>query len=317
MLSNNIKSLRKQKGLTQKELADMLHVTSQAVSRWELGDVEPSVDTVSDMARIFEVNVSDLISASSVTLGSAAVIEAASAQSEPQYEQIEPTIIYQQPVVEKVVYEQPKPVLAVCEVCNKPIYDGGDLFRDVETHRSGRSSYTTKKVMCKSCYDKKKEKERKQKELARQQQIQFGISRRHKGYVWSAIFALIVLGGGVIALNSFNLMTGGLIALCIIGAIMTFTFSSCMFMNNTFIAETFLSISEWGFVKMPGVIFSFDLDGIIWLITIKLTLFVLGIMLAVGAAALALAICLVLSVFTYPFSLYISIHEPERTETII
>ena len=35
MLSNNIKSLRMQNGLTQKELADKLHITSQAVSRWE------------------------------------------------------------------------------------------------------------------------------------------------------------------------------------------------------------------------------------------------------------------------------------------
>lgn len=39
MQSQNIKMFRMQKGLTQKELADLLHVTAQAVSRWEKGDV--------------------------------------------------------------------------------------------------------------------------------------------------------------------------------------------------------------------------------------------------------------------------------------
>ena len=61
MISKNIKALRMQKGLTQKELADLLHVTSQAVSRWEKGDVEPSIDTISEMASIFEVTTDEII----------------------------------------------------------------------------------------------------------------------------------------------------------------------------------------------------------------------------------------------------------------
>ena len=61
MISDNIKELRKQKGLTQKELADLLHVTSQAVSRWEMGNVEPSVDTIVNMAKIFEVTTDEII----------------------------------------------------------------------------------------------------------------------------------------------------------------------------------------------------------------------------------------------------------------
>ena len=61
MISKNIKALRMQKGLTQKELADLLHVTSQAVSRWEKGEVEPSIDTISEMANIFEVTTDEII----------------------------------------------------------------------------------------------------------------------------------------------------------------------------------------------------------------------------------------------------------------
>ena len=39
-IGNNIKRLRIKKGLTQKDLADKIHVTFQAVSRWENNLVE-------------------------------------------------------------------------------------------------------------------------------------------------------------------------------------------------------------------------------------------------------------------------------------
>lgn len=56
-----IKELRKKKGLTQNELADKLHVTYQAVSRWENGDTEPSYDTLKQLATIFECTTDELL----------------------------------------------------------------------------------------------------------------------------------------------------------------------------------------------------------------------------------------------------------------
>lgn len=38
MLSENIKTLRKARGLSQQELAERLHVVRQTVSKWEQGD---------------------------------------------------------------------------------------------------------------------------------------------------------------------------------------------------------------------------------------------------------------------------------------
>lgn len=61
MLQHNIKSLRLQNGLTQKQLADELHVTPQAVSRWENGEVEPSVSAIGEMAKIFNVSYDELM----------------------------------------------------------------------------------------------------------------------------------------------------------------------------------------------------------------------------------------------------------------
>lgn len=61
MLNENLKKLRKQKGLTQEELASQLHVVRQTVSKWEKGVSVPDADTVSRLAEIFEVNVCDLL----------------------------------------------------------------------------------------------------------------------------------------------------------------------------------------------------------------------------------------------------------------
>lgn len=61
MLQHNIKLLRQQKSMTQKQLADELHVTPQAVSRWENGEVEPSVSAIGEMAKIFGVTYDELM----------------------------------------------------------------------------------------------------------------------------------------------------------------------------------------------------------------------------------------------------------------
>ena len=61
MLGETIKRLRMEQGLTQKELAEKLFVTPQAVSRWENGEVEPSVATISSLAKIFGVSASTLL----------------------------------------------------------------------------------------------------------------------------------------------------------------------------------------------------------------------------------------------------------------
>ena len=57
MVGDNIKSLRMKAGLTQKDLAEKLFVTSQAVSRWENGDVEPSISTLQSLSDIFNVSI--------------------------------------------------------------------------------------------------------------------------------------------------------------------------------------------------------------------------------------------------------------------
>ena len=61
MLNENIKALRKTKGLTQDELAIRLHVVRQTVSKWEKGLSVPDAEMLQRIAEVFEVNVSQLL----------------------------------------------------------------------------------------------------------------------------------------------------------------------------------------------------------------------------------------------------------------
>lgn len=60
-VGKNIKKLRKEKNITQDQLAEQLHVTRQAVSNWEIGKTQPDIETLSAMAAYFEVTVEELI----------------------------------------------------------------------------------------------------------------------------------------------------------------------------------------------------------------------------------------------------------------
>jgi transcriptional regulator with XRE-family HTH domain len=57
-----IQELRKQKGLTQEELAQSLYVSRTAISKWESGRGYPNIDSLKAMARFFGVTVDELLS---------------------------------------------------------------------------------------------------------------------------------------------------------------------------------------------------------------------------------------------------------------
>ena len=61
MLNENIKALRKTKGLTQDELAIRLNVVRQTVSKWEKGLSVPDAEMLQKIAEVFEVDVSKLL----------------------------------------------------------------------------------------------------------------------------------------------------------------------------------------------------------------------------------------------------------------
>lgn len=56
-----VKELRKEKGLTQEQLAEQFNVSRRTVSRWETGSNLPELDILTEMADYYEVELRELL----------------------------------------------------------------------------------------------------------------------------------------------------------------------------------------------------------------------------------------------------------------
>lgn len=61
MIEDKIILYRKRKGLTQEELADLLAVSRQTITKWESGSVLPSLDYIIKLADIFKITIDSLV----------------------------------------------------------------------------------------------------------------------------------------------------------------------------------------------------------------------------------------------------------------
>ena len=281
MIGDNIRRLRAEKGMTQKEIADRLFVTAQAVSRWENGEVEPSLNTITELAKIFEVSVDAL-------LGVATESEPApEAEPEPQPE---PTVIIEKEYVYK---EPPKQVLALCHRCNSPIYDQKEIVR------------VGGDVWCKKC-------DHGVKSFQKSQAVKKEERRRVLSFIFGGLFAALCIILGVV-----NTVSGGTATDAVVGIVLGyagFALISCWLLCNTFVGEMMGDIYSWAFVDFPGVIFSLDFDGLVFLIGVKILFFVLGILLSLLCGALALVVGAIVSMFVYPYAIVKSYRHPEDND---
>lgn len=61
-----LQTLRKQRGLTQEELAESLYVSRTAISKWESGRGYPNIEPLNAIAAFFSVTIDALLSGDEV-----------------------------------------------------------------------------------------------------------------------------------------------------------------------------------------------------------------------------------------------------------
>jgi len=273
MIGEKIKKLRLENSLTQKDLAEKLYVTAQAVSRWENNEVEPSITTIAEIAKVFNISMSELLG-----------------------EEQQPVKVVKET---EYVYKEQKPILAVCEQCNKPIYDGIEIVRLTDYDYMGN---TTTKILCKTCDDKNKKQ-------AHETAVYQGIQRRKKSFLWGSIFTVLIVIVALVATLIAKASTGIVVG-ATVGSLLFFPFLSCLYLDNNFIWDMVETVASWS-IRLPGLIFELSLDGIIWLLTVKLLFWILGGLVSILCFILAIILGLAISIFVYPFALSKNLKHPE------
>jgi len=61
LIGKFLKELRKEKNITQEQLADKLNVSGRTVSRWETGNNMPDISILVEMAELFDVSIPEII----------------------------------------------------------------------------------------------------------------------------------------------------------------------------------------------------------------------------------------------------------------
>ena len=159
-----IAKLRRENGMTQADLGKALNVTFQAVSKWERDESFPDFETMSKMAKLFDVPISYFEDG----------VKNANQTSDSKPEQQQP----------QTTAQQQKHMIGFCKECGKIVYEG--------------DAASTSPIICKSCADKKEDEE-KQRENAR---LKDAHGTRNCGLIWSAFLTAAALAIAIITLVS-------------------------------------------------------------------------------------------------------------------
>ena len=58
---DKLKSIRKECGMTQKNVYEILGVSPNCYASWEQGRTQPDIDTIKKLCKIFDVSADDLL----------------------------------------------------------------------------------------------------------------------------------------------------------------------------------------------------------------------------------------------------------------
>lgn len=286
-----IKKLRNENHLTQKELADQLHVTFQTVSKWENNSNEPDFSTLKELAKIFHCSIEELFN------------EDDEKEEKENKETKAPEVV----------------IAGVCRDCGKELHKE-DLIHNVK--RKTGNGVKEKVVLCDDCYQKQEQEiDKRVNEIehsldskldSKGKGIFASIASRSdkKPLIWGIVLGIIALIVTLVICIVCYSSVGILWTICapiLVGYTLTATIY-CIFVYS-YISEIFLSVASWS-IKFPGLIFSFDLDGLAWLIAMKILFAILGALISIGVFLLALTISAVLSFFSFiPLLIHNKTHD--------
>ena len=277
-----IAELRTGRKMTQAELGAMLNVTSQAVSKWENGLSEPDIESIRKICQIFDISFDEFFGV------------------EPKQDSQDEQTPKQEP--EATPAQAASVVLAYCDMCDKPLYNPKEYqvsIVDGIQHTTCLDCVSKKEAAKRKARDEKMAAQRRYMQDEEKHQFRKGLLWGIAGAVGLAVLALIITYFGqdsttiVIVSTIFGAFGGyAIVSQCILG--------SSVFDVFTFFLRSF---------KLPGIIFTLDLNGIIFLILVKVIGGILCALLSFFLFLIGLVITSVYAIIIFPFALIKQIRE--------
>ena len=290
-LGQKIKKLRNDKNLTQKDLADQVHVTFQTVSKWENDENEPDVATLRELSKLFGCTMDYLLSEEDEQ----AAVSQSEAPVEAPVEVVTKTIIIHQNEAH------------VCAKCGEDIPEDELVSEDVtKKERHGRTTRTVnigQTYYHKSCFEEVKKERAAQIAREKADQAHRG---RVKSFGWGIAAGTVALIGSLLITLLGGVHPGLAILYSAIISYFAFAMIYCI-VSGSYIGEVFVWCAGAS-IRFPGLIFSWSIEGFIWVIAMKILFAIIGFIFGLLALVFGILLSAALGGISFPFVLIHDIH---------
>jgi len=284
-IGTNIKALREEHKMTQKDLAEKLFLSPQAISRYEKDEVEPNLDIIENMANIFGCSTDEIIHGKK--------------EQKQNDENKSDTVVIS--VANKT---NDNDVIIKCHDCGR-IIKSNEAYHNAVRFKDGARINT---VICDECYQKGIELDKKKDEIPHTATEK----KHHVHQPWSNKKSVVVsLICGLVAfvvtlclllILAKKIKPGVSVGLSFLSLYLITTLLYCIFVD-TVVRDMFFDISLTSF-KIPVYFISADLiDNVVIAIPLKITSFILGLCATGCMICFAVIVSGIVSMFIYPFAL--------------
>lgn len=259
---------RKANGLSQEEVALKIRVNTQTVTDWENNIGEPNIQNLKDLSALFEISIDDLLDTGmgddDVAIGYCK--SCGIAINEKNLGEKEPVVLCRR-----------------CVEVNKAQKRREEMKQNALRERQEKAHRA--RLMAE--YNAFKD---------RQKTIR---KKKAKSFIVAAIPTLLWIAFMVYtqmqAFDQTEAIVGGVVAYCI------FSFVALLFYDGP--VRDLLVYMCTASIKWPGLVYTFDKDGFLWVIAVKSLFVVISFIFGLLCGILGIALGLILSPFVFPYKL--------------
>ena len=266
--SEKLVKLRKLKGLTQDEFASAIGVSRQAVYKWECGQSYPEVPKLIEMKKLFGISLDDLLDTGKGTDDVAIGFckNCGISINEKNLGTKEPVVLCRR-----------------CVEVNKAQQRREEMKAKALTERQEKAQRARRMAEYNAFKDR-------QKTIRKKKALSFFIA---------AIPTLLWLAYVVYTqLEEFNQtwsIVGAVIGYCI------FSFVALLFYDGP--VRDLLVYMCTASIKWPGLVYTFDWDGFLWVIAMKALFMIIGFVFGLLCGILGIVLGLLIAPFVFPYKL--------------